>query len=85
MISLKCGTTKKLGPLGSAVSEASALGSGHDLRVLGSSPMLGSLLSEKPVSLSPSTCLSAYLCALVLSLSLSLSLSLLKRKSGRDV
>ena len=32
----------------------SVFGSGHDLGVLGSSPTLGSLLSEEPVSPSPS-------------------------------
>ena len=43
--------------------KASAFGSGHDSRVLGSSPALGSLLSGEPASfsLSLSACLSAYL------------------------
>jgi len=59
------------GHLGGSVSYASAFGSGHDLRVLGSSPMLGSLLSGE--SASPS--LSASPPAYVLSLSLSLYLS----------
>ncbi|XP_058997831.1 phosphatidylinositol 4-phosphate 5-kinase type-1 beta isoform X1 [Mustela lutreola] len=36
-------------------------GSGHDLRVLGSSPTSGSLLSREPASPSLSACLSAYL------------------------
>ena len=39
----------------------SAFGSGHDLRVLGSSPESGSLLSGEPASSSLSACLSAYL------------------------
>ena len=46
---------KNVGPLGAWVAQcvkASAFGSGHDLRVLGSSPTLGSLLSRKPASLS---------------------------------
>ena len=41
--------------------KASAFGSGHDPRVLGSSPASGSLLSREPVSSSLSACLSAYL------------------------
>ena len=42
--------------------KASAFGSGHDLRVLGSSPASGSLLGREPASSSPlSACLSAYL------------------------
>ena len=41
------------GHLGGSVSEASAFGSGHDLRVLGLSPMSGSLLSGEPASSSP--------------------------------
>ena len=36
--------------LGGSVSEASAFGSGHDSRVLGSSPASGSQLSEEPAS-----------------------------------
>ena len=47
--------------------KASALGSGHDLRVLGSSPASGSLLSGEPDSPSLSACLSAYLRSLSLS------------------
>ena len=38
--------------------EASAFSSGHDLRVLGSSPASGSLLSREPASTSLSLCLS---------------------------
>ena len=38
------------GHLGGSVSEASAFGSGHDLRVLESSPAWGSLLSGEPAS-----------------------------------
>ena len=45
--------------------KASAFSSGHDLRVLGSSPASGSLLSREPAS--PSLCLP--LCLLVISLS----------------
>ena len=41
--------------------KASAFGSGHDPRVLGSSPTSGSLLSREPASLPRSACLSAYL------------------------
>ena len=41
--------------------KASAFGSGHDPRVLGSSPESGSLLGREPASPSPSACLSAYL------------------------
>ena len=37
---------KKLGHLGGSIGEASAFCSGHDPRVLGSSPVLGSPLSE---------------------------------------
>ena len=46
--------------------KASAFSSGHDPRVLGSSPVLGSLLSREPAS--PSLCLP--FCLLVISLSL---------------
>ncbi|XP_034511794.1 COMM domain-containing protein 10 isoform X1 [Ailuropoda melanoleuca] len=42
------------GRLSSSVGEASAFGSDHDLRVLGSSPASGSLLSGESVSPSPS-------------------------------
>ena len=45
----------KLGRLGGSVVKASAFGSGHDLRVLGSSPASGSLLGGEPAS---SSCLS---------------------------
>ena len=44
--------------------KVSAFGSGHDPRVLGSSPTLGSLLSREPASSSLSACLSAYLWSL---------------------
>ena len=40
---------------------ASAFGSGHGIRVLGSSPTSGSLLRGEPASSSLSACLSAYL------------------------
>ena len=43
------------GRLSGSVGEASALGSGHDLKVLGSSPESGSLLSGESVCPSPST------------------------------
>ena len=43
----------KLGLLGGSASEASAFSSGHDLRVLGSSPALGSLLIGESASPSP--------------------------------
>ena len=56
------------GHLGGSVSYASAFGLGHDPRVLGSSPALGSLLSGE--SASPSACVSA---------SLSLSVSLMNK------
>ena len=42
----------KQGHLGGSVTEASAFGSSHDFRVLGSSPMLGSLLSRESASAS---------------------------------
>ena len=42
------------GSLGDSVGEASALGSGQDLRVMGSSPTLGSQLSRESASPSPS-------------------------------
>ena len=57
------------GHLGGSVGEVSALGSGHDPRVLRLSGMLGSLLSgdlASPLLLA----LSMLLCALALSLSL---------------
>ena len=56
-------------------------GSGHDPRVMGSSPMLGSTLSVQPAwdSLPLSLCLFPLS---LLSLSLSLSLSLIKKKRG---
>ena len=41
--------------------KASAFSSGHDPRVLGSSPALGSLLRREPALSSLSSCLSAYL------------------------
>ena len=41
--------------------KASAFSSGHDPRILGSSPASGSLLSGEPASLPLSACLSAYL------------------------
>ena len=44
------GGTKE-GRLGGSVAEASAFHSGHDLRVLGSTPLLGSLLKGEPASL----------------------------------
>jgi len=40
--------------LGASVGEVSAFSSGHDPRVLGPSPALGSLLSGEPASPSPS-------------------------------
>ena len=46
--------TGLLGHLGGSVGEASVFGSGHDLRVLGLSPALGSLFSAQSVSPSPS-------------------------------
>ena len=42
-----------LGHLGGSVGQASAFGSGHDPRVHGSSPALGSLLSGELASSSP--------------------------------
>ena len=42
-----------LGRLGGSVGWASAFGSGHDLRVLGSSPASGSLLSREPAPPTP--------------------------------
>ena len=57
----------KQGHLHGSVCEASAFGSGHDPRVLGSSPTSGSLLSGGPASPSPSACCSAYLCSLYFS------------------
>ena len=50
------------GHLGGSVGEVSAFSSGHDLRILGSSPMSGSLISREslvslplpPLVLSPS-------------------------------
>ena len=48
------------GDLGGSVGEAPAFGSGHNLRVLGSSPRLGSLLSGEAAS--PSAYVSASLC-----------------------
>ena len=66
------------------IKQADAFGSGHDPRVLGSSPASGSLLSGKPASPSPLP-LPACACVLVRALSLPLSLksinqSLKKRK-----
>ena len=55
--------------LGSSGSWVSAFDSGHDPRVLGSSPMLGSLLNREPASPFPPI-------ALALSLFVSLSLCL---------
>ena len=52
--------SKKMSLWGAWVAQwvkASAFGLGHDLRVLGSSPTLGSLLVREPLS----ACLSAYL------------------------
>ena len=43
-----------IGSPGGSVAEASAFGSGHDLRVLGSSPKSGCLLSRESASPSPS-------------------------------
>ena len=55
-----------LGHLGGSVSEVSAFGSGHDLRVPGSSPASGSLLSGESASLWPPA---PFLLILILSLS----------------
>ena len=44
--------------------KASAFGSVHVPKVLGSSPALGSLLGREPAPSSLSACLSAYLCSL---------------------
>jgi len=52
------------GCLRGSVGSASAFGSGHDPRVLGSSPTSGSLLRGEPAS--PSACRSPWLCALSL-------------------
>ena len=60
-----------LGLLGGSVGEASAFGSGHDLRVLGWNPESGSLLSGEPASPSPSAAPCPSLCSLSLSLPLS--------------
>ena len=56
------------GHLGGSVGEASAFGLSHDLRVLGSSPESGSLLSGESASPSPSACCSPCLCTWSLSL-----------------
>ena len=48
------------GHLGGSVGEASAFGLSHDLRVLGSSPESGSLLSGESASPSPSACRSPH-------------------------
>ena len=53
-----------MGRLGGSVGEASAFDSGHDPRVLGSSPTSGSLLSRE---LASSPHFSACLCLLVIS------------------
>ena len=58
------------GVLGGSVGEVAAFGSGQDLRVLGSRPTWGSLLSGKPASPSlfpspyASACHSPSLCSL---------------------
>ena len=49
---------------GGSVSEGSVFGSGHDPRVLGSSPELGSLLSRESASPSLSACSSTCLFSL---------------------
>jgi len=59
------------GRLGGSDGWASAFGSGHDPRVLGSSPTLGSWLSEKPASPSPSASLPAHAFSLSLCISVS--------------
>ena len=63
LIFKKCNTW---GYLGGSVSEASAFGSGHDLRVLGWSPVSGSLLSGESASPSPSDPPPAHACSLAL-------------------
>ena len=47
---IHCQQQANLGRLGGSVGLVSAFGSGHDLRVLGSSPTLGSLLSRESAS-----------------------------------
>ena len=60
-----CKTVHLLEHLSGSIGEASAFGSGHDPRVLGSSPTSGSLLSRESASLSP--CAPPPACALSLS------------------
>ena len=57
-----------IGSPGGSVAEASAFGSGHDLRVLGSSPKSGSLLNGE--SASPPSSAASPACAVSVSLSL---------------
>ena len=52
--------------LGGSVGEVSAFSSGHDLRVLGSSPVLGSLLSWKLLFNLPLLPPTPHLCSLSL-------------------
>lgn len=60
--------TEEQGCLGGSVSYPSAFGLGHNRRALGSSPVLGSLISGEPASLSPYA--TPLTCALWLSISL---------------